>query len=64
MIIDPWGGVLAQASDRPPKFPPPDEGDEDAGTFVMTEVDLDWLEQMRREMPLWEQRREDVYPIL
>ncbi|GAA5924988.1 hypothetical protein JCM3775_006336 [Rhodotorula graminis] len=65
LIVDPWGAVVAQASDRPPKFPPPDEGvDDDAGTFVMADVDLEWLEQMRREMPLWDQRRGDVYPIL
>lgn len=65
LIVDPWGSVVAQASDRPPKFPPPDEGvDDDAGTFVMAEVELEWLEQMRKEMPLWEQRRDDVYPIL
>ncbi|GAA6057909.1 hypothetical protein JCM3770_002199 [Rhodotorula araucariae] len=62
MIVDPWGGVVAQAPDRPPKFPPPD--DADTGTFVMHDVDLEWVEQMRKEMPLWEQRRGDVYPLL
>ncbi|BGP36339.1 Carbon-nitrogen hydrolase [Rhodotorula kratochvilovae] len=62
MIVDPWGSVVAQAPDRPPKFPPPD--DVDTGTFVMHDVELEWIEQMRKEMPLWEQRRGDVYPIL
>ncbi|KAG0661860.1 Carbon-nitrogen hydrolase [Rhodotorula mucilaginosa] len=61
MIVDPWGSVIAQASTRPPDYPPNEE-DIDAGTFVSAELDLDWLHQLRKEMPLWEQRRTDVYP--
>ena len=26
-------------------------------------LDLGWLERVRRDMPLWEQRREDVYDL-
>ncbi|GAA6002820.1 hypothetical protein JCM10207_007698 [Rhodosporidiobolus poonsookiae] len=63
MIVSPWGDVLAQAPDRLPRSPP-SEADEDAGDFVVAEVELDWLEQIRRDMPLWEQRRGDVYPTL
>lgn len=66
LIVDPWGQVIAQAPDRPPTYPP-DEQDEDAGTFVTAEIELPWLEQLREEMPLWEQRKswsDGVYPIL
>ncbi|GAA5972620.1 hypothetical protein JCM11641_002940 [Rhodosporidiobolus odoratus] len=63
VIVSPWGDIVAQASDRQPKYPP-DEADEDAGQFVVADIELDWLEKIRRDMPLWEQRREDVYPIL
>lgn len=61
MIVDPWGSVVAQASTRPPSFPP-DESDVDCGDFVSAELDLGWVQQLRKEMPLWEQRRTDVYP--
>ena len=65
MIVDPWGTVIAQGADRLP--PAPKEGvlqEEDEGTFVIADVDLDWLASVREGMPLWEQRREGVYPIL
>jgi predicted amidohydrolase len=62
MIIDPWGTVLAQANDRLP--PSEDNSGEDDGTFVMADIDLDYLEKIRTEMPLWKQRRGDVYPLL
>jgi predicted amidohydrolase len=52
--------VVAQGTDRLPK----NDGNEDEATFVMAEIDLDWEERVREDMPLWEQRREDVYPIL
>ncbi|SCZ90270.1 BZ3500_MvSof-1268-A1-R1_Chr1-3g01883 [Microbotryum saponariae] len=61
MIVGPWGEVLAQCSDRQPK--PYTDGVDD-GTFAMADLDLGWLEDVRRDMPLWEQRRSDVYPIL
>lgn len=58
VIIDPWGTIIAQCRDTP-------QGDgEDEGVFAMGEVDLEWLEKVRSEMPLWEQRRTDVYPLL
>lgn len=62
MIIDPWGQICAQAADRPPKFPP-DEKDVDAGLFVTADIDLDWVQEIRQEMALWEQRRGEVYNI-
>lgn len=30
----------------------------------MADINLDWVEKIRLEMPLWEQRRLDVYPAL
>ncbi|SCV68379.1 BQ2448_500 [Microbotryum intermedium] len=60
MIVGPWGEVLAQCSDRQPKS----KNDVDEGTFAMADLDLGWLEDVRRDMPLWEQRRSDLYPIL
>lgn len=54
MIVDPWGSVVAQCADIQPYKP----------TFCMAEIDLEALENTRKEMPLWEQRRKDVYPQL
>ncbi|GAA5909221.1 hypothetical protein JCM6882_003769 [Rhodosporidiobolus microsporus] len=63
MIVSPWGEVIAQTPDVQPKSPP-DLEDEDTGRFVLADIELDWLEKVRRDMPLWEQRRDDLYPIL
>ncbi|KAM0793363.1 hypothetical protein ACM66B_000818 [Microbotryomycetes sp. NB124-2] len=60
MIVDPWGTVVAQAADKVPKL---DDPVELQGSFVSADVDLVWLEILRREMPLWEQRRSDVYSL-
>lgn len=59
MIVSPWGDVIAQVSDR---MPDGSRGD-DEGTFVLADIDLDWLGRVRQEMPLWEQRRADIYSI-
>lgn len=59
MIVDPWGNVVAQTTDRQPKGESDDEG-----TFVLADIDLEWAEQIQEQMPLWEQRRLDVYPEL
>lgn len=63
MIVDPWGDVIAQAHDRQPKMAGAIDI-ETEGTFVMANIDLDWLKSVREGMPLWEQRRTDIYPIL
>lgn len=60
-FADPWGTVVAQASDE---FLSASQNEEDAGTFAMADINLDWVEKIRLEMPLWEQRRLDVYPAL
>ncbi|AGK55340.1 carbon-nitrogen hydrolase family protein [Bacillus sp. 1NLA3E] len=47
MVVDPWGVVVAQASDK---------------TGVITvDLDLDWLEDVRKRVPTLSQRRPDVY---
>lgn len=47
MIVDPWGSVIAQVPDIQPYKP----------TFALADIDLDALERVRMEMPLWQQRR-------
>ncbi|EPQ31645.1 uncharacterized protein PFL1_00978 [Pseudozyma flocculosa PF-1] len=54
MVVDPWGSVVAQCPDIQPYQP----------TFCLADIDLDALENTRREMPLWSQRRLDVFPEL
>ncbi|XP_066284827.1 deaminated glutathione amidase-like isoform X1 [Branchiostoma lanceolatum] len=47
MVVDPWGCVVACCHE---------------GTDVcVAEVDLDYLHKVRREMPVWEHRRHDIY---
>ncbi|WFD33420.1 beta-ureidopropionase [Malassezia cuniculi] len=54
LIVDPWGSVVAQCSDTPPF----------AATFCLANIDLDAVATVRAEMPLWDQRRTDVYAEL
>jgi predicted amidohydrolase len=55
LIIDPWGKVVARLGG--------DEGDgshwEDEGEIAVAEIDLEYVEKIRREVPLI--RRTDVY---
>ncbi|GFR97283.1 nitrilase and fragile histidine triad fusion protein NitFhit [Elysia marginata] len=47
MVVDPWGAVVSQCSE---------------GTGVcVAEIDLDYLAKRRREMPVWQHRRIDLY---
>ncbi|GAA5957434.1 hypothetical protein JCM3765_001136 [Sporobolomyces pararoseus] len=59
MIVSPWGDVLAQCADRPPGEA--EKQDEDDGDFCMAPVNLAWVEELRKSMPLMEQRRTDIY---
>ncbi|TKY89631.1 hypothetical protein EX895_001416 [Sporisorium graminicola] len=52
MIVDPWGSIIAQCPDIQPYKP----------TFCLADIDLGSLENTRKEMPLWEQRRDDIFP--
>ena len=64
--MDPWGSVVAQCSDIPRK-----DGE---GDFCLAQIDMDRLSSVRQgisllnkvniDMPLWDQRRNDVYPVI
>ena len=47
MVIDPWGNVIARASDRE--------------CVLMAEIDTDYVDTVRERMPSLSQRRPDVY---
>ena len=47
MIVDPWGTVVATASD--------DEG------VVTAEIDLAFADEIKRRYPLMDQRRPELY---
>ncbi len=49
MIIDPWGTVIARASDQP--------------GILLAEIDLDYLDQVREKNPSVNHCRTDVYSI-
>ena len=50
MIIDPWGSVIAQCS----------EGEGVASAYI----NLDYLEKVRKNMPIWTHRRNDIYSLV
>ncbi|MBW0488587.1 hypothetical protein O181_028302 [Austropuccinia psidii MF-1] len=61
MIIDPWGTILAQA----PDLPPPKVENEEWGTNIsLADINLDTLNSLRLSMPVFNQRRNDIYPRL
>lgn len=47
MVVDPWGIVVAQSSDK--------EG------VITVELDLNWIEDVRKRVPTLPQRRPEVY---
>ena len=49
MVIDPWGNVIARASNRP--------------EVITAVIDLDYLAQVRRQIFTLENRRPDVYQL-
>lgn len=49
LAVDPWGNVIAKASDRP--------------GVTMVEIDLDLLEQTRQQLPSLQNRRGDAYSL-
>lgn len=51
IIVDPWGTVVGEVSD----ITPGKEG------VCVAEIDLERLEDVRKNMPLWQQRRPDVF---
>ena len=71
MIVDPFGSIVAQCSDMQPYQPsfclaeivsPHTSEQEEGGVAETTPQDLEAMAEMRTEMPLWSQRRTDVYP--
>ena len=50
MIVDPWGSVIAQCS----------EGEGVASAYI----DLEYLDKVRRNMPVWNHRRNDLYGLV
>lgn len=49
LIVDPWGNVIAKASDRP--------------GFILSEIDLSLIEKTRAQVPALNNRRDDIYSI-
>lgn len=49
MVIDPWGNVIARASNRP--------------EVITTQIDLDYLAKVRKQIFTLENRRPDVYDL-
>lgn len=47
LAVNPWGNVLAQLDERP--------------GILMVELDLTQVEEVREALPVWKQRREDLY---
>ena len=50
LVVDPWGNVIARASNHP--------------QVITAEIDLDYLQQVRRQILTLENRRPDVYSLL
>ncbi|SHH03021.1 Predicted amidohydrolase [Anaerosphaera aminiphila DSM 21120] len=49
MVIDPWGDVIAKSSDKP--------------GVIVAEIDLDYLDKVRSQVPSLKNRRGDVYKL-
>ncbi len=49
LVVDPWGTVIARASDHP--------------GVTLAEIDLDYLDEVREKMQTLENRRENVYVL-
>ena len=47
MIVDPWGSIVAQCSDQ-------------IG-FAVAQIDLDFLRSVRQKLPVWSDRRPELY---
>ncbi|GME76742.1 hypothetical protein B5S28_g3806 [[Candida] boidinii] len=56
MVVDPWGTVISQCTDIGSSDSKASKED-----MCIADIDLDKLQTVRRDMPLWEQRRPDVF---
>ena len=61
MIVDPWGKVLADCGAATENDVDGDGVVAGAGVVKVAAIDLQRLRKIRREMPIWNHRREDVY---
>ncbi|EGG07593.1 uncharacterized protein MELLADRAFT_105567 [Melampsora larici-populina 98AG31] len=57
MIINPWGSILTE-------IPSKDNDDDDEVRFELIDIDLNSLNQLRKSMPIFQNRRNDIYPKL
>ena len=49
-VVNPWGSIVAQCSE---------------GTGVaVAEIDLSYMQHVRTTMPVWQHRRNDLYPSM
>ena len=49
LVADPWGTVIARSKDAP--------------GITYAEIDLDYLEKIRKQIPSLENRRSDLYEV-
>lgn len=49
LIVDPWGNVIAKASDKP--------------CVITAEIDLDYLDSVRKQVLTLDNRRSDIYSL-
>lgn len=50
MVVDPWGNVVAQCSENT--------------NIATAELNLDYIQNIRTSMPIWQHRRNDLYRAL
>lgn len=50
MIVDPWGAVIGQASDTV--------------DICFGEINLDYLQKVRQNQPVFDHRRKDIYMLV
>lgn len=55
-IVDPWGQIIAEC----PKY---SESVDKNESFAIATVDLDYLKNIRITMPIYQQRRNDIYNL-
>ncbi|KAJ1953803.1 Nitrilase, partial [Dispira parvispora] len=51
-VVDPWGTVVAQCSSTK------------APSLALADINLQMIEQLETEMPVWKHRRWDLFPWL
>lgn len=49
LIADPWGDIIAEASEKE--------------EIIFSEINLDFVDKIRRELPLLKHRKEEVYKV-